>query len=267
MKCRLCTLFALVIVSLNASAQKVGIQPSILEFHLAPAGTESQVIKINNLSDTKVSFQAYLADWLRDSTGAHHYYKPDTLDRSCASWITINKNFIEVEPGKSEELLVRLQAPSDTELFKRMKWAMLFLQSAEEQDSADRKNKQFNTKIKELLRVGIHIYQTPPAVTKMSAKAITLKPVDTEKNAYDFQMVNTGETMLQCKAQLALTNVETGKEIKLDKVEFPVFPDGKRTVRLVIPDSVPKGKYSALAILDIGEDASLEAIERTIEVK
>ncbi|WP_207515652.1 hypothetical protein [Longitalea luteola] len=253
-------------MSVNAVSQKIGIQPSILEFHGVPGVTESQVIKITNLSDAKVGFQAYLADWLRDSTGAHQYYKPDTLNRSCAAWIATDKNFIEVEPGKSADLLVRLQAPSDTSLFNKMRWAMLFLQSAEEQDSADRKNKQFNTKIKELLRVGIHIYQTPPSVTKMSAKALTLKPVQGDQHAYDFYMVNTGETMLQCKAHLALTNIESGREYKLEKVEFPVFPEGKRTVRLTIPPTVPRGKYSALAILDIGEDASLEAIERTIEV-
>ena len=266
MKYYLCTLSTLIFVSLSVSAQKVGIQPSILEFHVVPGVTESQVIRISNMSDTKVSFQAYLADWLRDSTGGHHYYRSDTLSRSCAAWVTTDKNFIEVEPGKSEELVVRLQAPLDTKLFKQMKWAMLFLQSAAEQDSADRKNKQFNTKIKELLRVGVHIYQTPPSVTQMSAKAVTLKPVEGEKNAYDFYMVNTGETMLQCKAHLELNNIETGAAFKLDKIEFPVFPEGKRTVRLVIPGTVPKGKYSALAILDIGEDASLEAIERTIEV-
>jgi hypothetical protein len=267
MKYCLCTLTALVVVLLPVCAQKVGIQPSILEFHVTPGVTESQVIRISNTSESKVSFQAYLSDWLRDSTGGHHYYKPDTLSRSCAAWITTDKNFIEVEPGKSAELLVRLQAPLDPGLFKQMKWAMLFLQSAAEQDSADRKNKQFSTKIKELLRVGVHIYQTPPSVTQMSAKAISLKPVEGQNNAYDFYMINSGETMLQCKAHLELTNIVTGAAIRLDKIEFPVFPDGKRTVRLNIPDSVPKGKYSALAILDIGEDASLEAIERTIEVK
>jgi len=266
MKNYLCTLYTLIFISLHVSAQKISIQPSILEFHVMPGVTESQVIRISNNSDAKVSFQAYLADWLRDSTGAHHYYKPDTLDRSCAAWMSTDKNFIEVDPGKSAELLVRLKAPLDINLVKQMKWAMLFLQSAEEQDSADRKNKQFNTKIKELLRVGVHIYQTPPSVTQMSAKAVTLKPVDTAKNAYDFFMINTGETMLQCKAHLELTNIETGGVFKLDKIEFPVFPEGKRTVRFTIPASIPKGKYSGLAILDIGEDASLEAIERTIEV-
>jgi hypothetical protein len=76
MKYYLCTLSTLIFVSLSVSAQKVGIQPSILEFHVVPGVTESQVIRISNTSDTKVSFQAYLADWLRDSTGAHHYYNP-----------------------------------------------------------------------------------------------------------------------------------------------------------------------------------------------
>jgi hypothetical protein len=267
MKYLSCGMLAFFFVTISVSAQKVGIQPSILEFHLMPGVTESQLIRISNFSDKKVSFQAYVADWLRDSTGAHHYYKPDTLSRSCATWIKLDRNFVELEPGKSEDFLVRLQAPNDPQAFKQMKWAMLFLQSAAEQDSANRDNKQFNTKIKELLRVGIHIYQTPPSVTKMSAKALTLLPVTDEKNAYDFFMQNTGETMLQCNAHLELTNIETGKEIKLDRTEFPVFPEARRIVRLTIPDTVPKGKYSALAILDIGEDASLEAIERTIEIK
>jgi hypothetical protein len=254
-------------VSVGVFAQKVGIQPSILEFHVLPGTTESQVIRISNLSDKKVGFEAYLADWLRDSTGAHQYFKPDTLARSCASWVKLEKNFIEVEPGKSAEFLVRLQGPDNPAAFEQMKWAMLFLQSVSEQDSADKNNKQFSTQIKELLRVGIHIYQTPASVTALNAKALTLKPVDGEKNAYDFYMENTGALMLQCKVHLELTNIETGKEIKLDRIEFPVFPEGKRKVRLNIPADVPKGNYSALAILNIGEDAALEAIERTIEVK
>jgi len=133
---------------MHAIAQKVGIQPSILEYHLSPGGTESQVIRIANLSDKKISFEAYLADWLRDSTGAHEYFKADTLPNSCTKWVYLSKNFIEVEPGKTEELLVRLQGPPDLNAFKQMKWAMLFLQSASEQDSASKNSKQFNTKNK-----------------------------------------------------------------------------------------------------------------------
>lgn len=248
-------------------AQRVSIQPSILDFHLGAKGVQAQPITITNLSDQKIAFRAYLADWLRDSTGSHQYFRPDTLKRSCASWVRLNKNFIEIEPGKSGELLVQLQAPADTAGFRKMKWAMLFLQSSNEQDAASRADKQVQTQVKELLRIGIHIYQTPPFLTQYQAKAVSLQPIATAKNSYEMTMKNTGEVMLQCKAYMELTNVADGKEYKLDKIEFPVFPDGVRKVRFDIPEAIPVGKYSALAILDIGEEMPLEAIEKTIEIK
>lgn len=254
-------------LTVSTMAQQIAVQPSIVEFHAAPGTMESQVIRISNFSPTKLSFEAYLADWLRDSTGAHQYFKPDTLIRSCASWVQLNKKFIEIDPGKTGELIVQLRAPVVPAAAGQMKWAMLFLQSAPEEDSAERAKKQLNTRIRELVRVGVHIYQTPPAATHMSGKAIALKPVADVKNAYDLYMENTGDMMLQCKAHLELTDINSGKEYKLDRIEFPVFPEGKRKVRLVIPATVPPGKYSMLAVLDLGEGAPLEAIERTIEWK
>jgi hypothetical protein len=38
-------------------------------------------------------------------------------------------------------------------------------------------------------------------------------------------------------------------------------------VRFELPATLPKGKYSALGVIDGGEDLSLEAIESTIEVR
>jgi len=248
--------------------QQVGIQPATLDFHLSPGRTEAQVVKITNLSSQKMVFQLSLADWLRDSTGAHQYFRADTLPHSCASWVKLEKNSIEILPGRSEDILIRLQGPSDAQAFQQMKWAMLFLQSAPEQDNTAHKNKETETKIQQLLRVGIHIYQTPPSVTNSgAARAVALREAPDEKNAYDFSMINTGGTMLQCKVHLELTSIETGREIRSDIIEFPVFPEGKRVIRLKIPAATSSGKYSALAVLDIGEESSLEAIEKNIEVK
>jgi hypothetical protein len=91
--------------------------------------------------------------------------------------------------------------------------------------------------------------------------------VPAEENTYEMKMRNSGQVMLYCKAYLDLTDVATGKQYKSEPVEFPVFPEGVRKVNLKVPSSVPPGKYSALAILDIGEDMPLEALERTIQVK
>jgi hypothetical protein len=260
--------FALFIAVLTGShAQQISIQTSILDSHLAPGATESQSITITNLSKKKMIFEASLADWLRDSTGAHQYFKADTLSRSCANWVSVSKNLIELMPGQTENILVKLRAPLDPSQDKEMKWAMLFLQSVSEQDSSTRNKKKVSTKINEIVRVGIHIYQTPPQLTKMSAKALSFTPVAGEKNTYEFAMANTGDVMLTCKAHLELTNIVNGSETKLDNIEFPVFPGGNRKIKLTVPENLLSGKYSALAVLDLGEDMPLEALEKDIEVK
>ncbi len=232
MKSTILAVVSFIIVSFAAQAQQISIQPSILDYHLAPGTTESQSITITNLSPKKMIFEANLADWLRDSVGSHEYYKADTLSRSCAKWVSLSKNLIELEPGQSENLLVKLRAPMDPASSKEMKWAMLFLQSVSEQDSSSRNKKKVSTKINEVVRVGIHIYQTPPQLTNMSAKALSFTPVAGEKNTYEFAMANTGDVMLTCKAHLELTNIASGSETKLENIEFPVFPGANRKSKI-----------------------------------
>lgn len=257
----------LVLATTVLQAQRISIQPSILNFTLGPSSTYAHSVRIANLSDKKMVFRAYLADWLRDTTGAHQYFRPDTLQRSCASWVHLSRTLVEVEPGATEELVVQLQTPAQSQRFNEMKWAMLFLQSTEEKTDAATRGKEMQTQVKELLRVGIHIYQTPPSVTALAAKALSFEAAGSEKNTYELTMQNAGAVMLQCKSYVELTHIETGTEYKLNRVEFPVFPEGTRKVKFTIPSTVPAGKYSALAVLDIGEDMPLEAIEKVIEVK
>lgn len=255
----------LVLFCFFAKAQQFAIQPGTLSFNVEAGKTQTQSVKVSNASDKKLSFQAYVGDWLRDSAGGHAYYRPDTLKRSCAAWVSVSRNFIEVLPGQTEEILVTLTGPSNEAAYKEMKWAMLFVQTVTEQETA-KANKEVKAQIRETVRVGVHIYQTPLSIIKASAQALSLKPAK-EKNTYEFTVANTGEVQLQCKATLTLTNTATGEEIKLDRVEFPMFPDGKRIVRFTLPEKIAKGKYSALAILDIGEDNELQAIEKTFEIK
>jgi len=266
MKTTILVFSVLVLLSGATKAQQMSIQPSILDYHLSPGTTQSQSITITNLSQKKMIFEADFADWQRDATGSHEYYRADTLARSCASWVSVSKRLIELEPGKSENVLVKMVVPADPTGAKQMKWAMLFLQSVSEQDSSARMKKGISTKINEVVRVGIHIYQTPPMLTNVSAKAISFTAVPGEKNVYELAMANTGDVMLNCKAHLELTNVENGSETKFENIEFPVFPGGNRKVKLVIPSSISSGKYSALAVLDLGEDFALEALEKEIVV-
>jgi hypothetical protein len=249
------------------NAQRVNINPTLLSFNAAAGESSSQTITIVNISNEKQVFQLTLGDWLRDSLGNHQYLKAGTLSRSCANWIKLDNSFIEIEPRASKEIRVTLSAPTDTLMLKEMKWAMLFVQNVKEQENSKKKKGKVNAIINEIFRFGIHLYQTPPGIHNFEAKAIDLRPDESIKGSYNFFVRNTGNVMLQCQARLELTNMETGEEIKLERIEFPIFPDANRTIPLAIPGNLKKGRYSVLAMLEYHDDMPLEAIEMTIEIK
>ena len=260
-----CLIF-LLLLSFKASAQRINVNPTILSFNANAGGISTQIITITNLSDKKQAYQLSLGDWLRDSTGGHKYYPAGTIGRSCSKWIAFDNSLVEIEPQQSRDVRVTLTTPSNPKEVDEMKWSMIFIQNVFEQTGDNNKSAKMKATIREVYRIGIHVYQTPVAVNKKEARALALEPDKTEKNVYNFSMANTGKTMLECKARLLLTNLSNGEEVKLDEVEFPVFPDGKRIVKLQIPTTVPKGKYSMLAILEYDSDMPLEAIESSIEI-
>lgn len=255
----------LTVLSVSSSAQNLGIHPTTLYFNLGSGQSETQVIHISNGSDKKVQYRVYLNDWIRDSTGGHEYYRADSISRSCARWLTINKNFVELQPKEAVDLTVKMQLPDSPSAAAEMKWAMLFIETVEEQVNGG--SKQAQATVRNLLRLGVHIYQTPPTLTNKEVRILDVKADDSTENAYNIVCKNTGDIMLECKAYIEVTSITDGKKTKLDAVEYPLFPGQKRYVLFELPKNLPKGKYSALAVIDAGEDMSLEAIESTIEVK
>jgi len=71
------------------------------------------VITITNNSAKTQSLEVSLGDWNRKVDGAHDYFKPNTKPYSCASWLTFDKNFIEIPAGKSGEITLTMQAPDN----------------------------------------------------------------------------------------------------------------------------------------------------------
>ncbi|MDP1817110.1 MAG: Fn3-like domain-containing protein [Leadbetterella sp.] len=264
-------LFFLTFISVSffdLRAQQININPSIVEFHLQNIGSsETQVITITNNSSKTQSFEVSLGDWNRKVDGAHDYFKPNSMPYSCASWLTFDKNFIEIPAGKSGEITLTMQAPNNAQALESMKWAMLFVQGANLKKPITNGPNEAKASIQEIIRMGIHVYQTPPSLNEPSAKAVSLLPVKENKRLYNFEVENNGKIMITGRSHLEITNLANSQETITEAKEFPVFPGGKRIIPLEIPATIKPGKYSILAVLDYGENASLEAIEKTIEIK
>jgi len=144
---------------------------------------------------------------------------------------------------------------------------MLFVQSANLKKPITNGPNEAKASIQEIIRMGIHIYQPPPSLIEPSAKAISLLPVKENTRIYNFEIENNGKIMITGRSHLEITNLANSQETVTEAKEFPIFPGGKRIIPLEIPATIKPGKYSILAFLDYGENASLEAIEKTIEIK
>jgi hypothetical protein len=260
--------FLISLTSFFSFGQQININPSIINFHLGnPGASENQTITITNNSAELQAFEINLGDWTRTETGSHQYFAPNTQPYSCASWVRLNKNFIELKPGEMEEIVVTLQAPENPEALEKMKWAMVFIQGATLKKPEANGPQEVKTFINEIVRVGVHLYQTPFNLSKQAIKAVSLNPSKDEKNTFDFMIENDGNVMTMVKAHVELTNITTGEELVAPNADFPLFPYGKRIIKLDLPKDIKPGKYSLLAIADYGDSNPLEAIEKVIEIK
>ncbi|NML41300.1 hypothetical protein HHL17_29170 [Chitinophaga sp. G-6-1-13] len=240
------------------------IKPSTIDFKLNNGQTGAAHVFIVNHLNKKKQFSLYLMDWIRDSLGVHVYTAPGTTERSCARWIKLERTFVEVDTGQTVDLPIKMQVPDSAAATGEMKWTMLFLETTEEQVVESPTG--LKTNVTNKVRVGVHLYQTPPSLTYKDVKILSFDHADTSARICHITCQNTGTVQLECTGYLELSNIATGDKTKIDVPMFPLFPEQRRVVEFVIPDKVPKGKYSLIGVIDAGTDVPMEAAQEMIDI-
>lgn len=242
----------------------IAVRPVTLEYSLKSSQTGTQKVSVTNALNEKKQFVVYVSDWRRDTTGAHVYTEPGKDPRSCATWIQLSKNFFELNPGETEELIITMNHPADSSKGKQMSWCMLFIETIQEKKITDTAG--LITTITNKFRVGVHIYQNPPGELKKEIKLLSFNQLDTANKVYRITCQNEGETQLQCASYLEIVSIENGIKIKVEPKEFPLFPEQIRYIDFKMPPQLPTGKYIITAIIDAGIDLALEAAQVQIEI-
>lgn len=242
------------------------IRPARMEFNLSQGKDSTQTLLLKNNLKQKTQFKIYLGDWLRDSIGGHKYMPAGTNDFSCSKWLKLDQEFVELGPGESKTILVRMTIPDNFEAVRQMTWSMIFVENVEE-TTAPNANQGVQTGVKQIMRMGIHVYETPPNVVAKDMRMLSFENVEGQPNTYRITCRNNGDVQIECKSYLELMNLTTGVKTKIDSPDFPMFPKQTRFVNFDLPESLPRGKYQVIAAVDAGEDIPLEAAQKTIEIK
>ena len=190
------------------------INPVTVEFNLTNGQTGISKLTINNGMPKKTRLNLYLNDWYRDTLGNHVYLNPSTIPRSCSNWISLDKTFLELEPGESAEVTIKMHVPDSATAIKDMKWSMLFVETVREKVVPN--TKTLTTAVNTDYRFGVHIYQTPPTVVNKDVKMLSFNSLPNNKNRYRITCQNVGEIQINCTSYIEILSMADGKKTKMN---------------------------------------------------
>lgn len=259
------------LLTLGSFAQNVSISPSRLYYKTSIGEYKTQEVTITNSSTSKQAFTISFSDFEPAGIyGKSQFMKQGESPNSCSQWLNATPSFFELDPGQSQKVQVLMQVPSTPEANK-VKWAAMQIKLTKEKKGSDLKEKDaIGMGIMETFQFVVHIFQSPPTVTFKSAEIQNFseitQPGDTMR-VLALRVKNNGEAILDCASYMELTNTQTGDEQRQKPFAFTLLPGAEREVKFGLPNTIQKGKYSVLGVVDYGSRENVQAAEMEIEIK
>ena len=225
-----------------------------MEFHLNIASGESTTgsFWVRNGGSETIALKIYMGDFWIEPDGREAFLEPGTVERSCAKWIEVAPEELELKPDESKSIRFNLTIPpGKTGTF----WAMIFIEQTNKPTIKTEQKGQQQFNILSFQRVGVRIYQETPDSKKGEGR---ITQVTVEKNQkddstrVDLKVENKGDVLLRCKGSVEIKDEkgETVDTITMD--EFNCYPNSARIVPAFSKVKLLPGQYTALTVIDYG---------------
>ena len=256
--------------TINVSSSGVAISPSRLRFNVSPGKEETAKVKINNDTDEAKAFRVKFNDFNMNKYGKSQFVEPGNGKYGISNWISVSPSFIEVAAGEKKEITVTLDVPSDDQ-GQKAAWGIMMIEEAEERKVFDYGHTSGETVafgVIPTLAFGVFLYQNPPGVTQDDLDITDFQiNQNNDRNFVRIDAKNNGTGIAYCKAYVELTNLNTGYQEKLLVKSFTIVPELTREFSFELPEGLEKGKYSAVGVIDYGNENEIEAAELEFEIK
>lgn len=235
----------------------ISVSPPRLYYELKPGEMGSQKVLVSNISEShQMSLAITFGDWMYDDYGNNVMLPPDSLNISCASWLSIAEGtYLTLEPGENREIELSMEVPDETRE-NNVSTAMLYVTQMNAVDGVDADG----AAIKVNVRQGIKIYHSAGDAINKKIEIVALS-FNSERNGLILGFNNSGNIWANGTVKTSLFNQSTGNELMLDENIFYTLPGDNRTMFIPFGSSLDKGEYTATVIIDYGKEAALEAAE------
>jgi len=263
---RIKSLFCILFLATCLLAQDFEVSPVLMNFTADPGEIQKKEINLINHSGKPQRYSLKLADYVLDKDGNKKAIALGTSKRSCADWLTLNPSIIELNPNQSATIEALMAVPKDG---FTAKWCLIQVEVAREQSTFEA-DKNLAAGVMLIPRIVILVKQSPRSNSNYKATISGLKEVTKpgeKQRSFEVQITNNGDNVIDALVNLALADMQTAKEQKFSPLKVTVYPDASRTVKLELPEVLPKGKYALAAILDYGHRQPLGGTQMMLEIK
>jgi P pilus assembly chaperone PapD len=223
----------------------ISVSPIRVE-HLVKGGEKgTDMISVTNDGTAPTRLRVSIEDWTLTKDGNPTFLKTGNNPFSCASWIRINPVDFRISPGQTRDVRYTITVPQGIE------------------DGGYRVAVVFETvpdvspgeKIKRVFlrgRIATILYEVVgKPVPEGHASDLKAEP---KKEGVDFTLVlqNSGKVHYRTKGSITVKDESGGKVFEIEVPDVPVLQGSERDIKVTYDKPIPKGKYTAVAVVDIG---------------
>ena len=247
----------------------VSVSPSHFHFTQEQGQIKTYDITVKNTTSTAKSFNVNVYDFDMNGKGKSSFLPPGDGKYSLSKWMNISPTFIELEPFKTKKVKVTISVPSDDN-GRKAAWSILMIEQEAPRNNLVNTKKDGNTVafgIVPTFAFGIFAYQNPPNVLTNNIEFTEFQFLENDAvNKLLLEVQNKGDGIAYCTSYIDLTNLDTGEQQRLRVKNFTIVPDLTRDFIFNLPQTLQKGKYLAVGVLDYESSEEIQAAKLEFEI-
>jgi P pilus assembly chaperone PapD len=228
--------------------------------HLVKQGERgTDMITVANEGTAPTRIKVSIENWTLSRDGVLNFTPAGTDPFYCGKWIRINPIDFRVDPRQNKEVRYTISVPPDVE--EGGYRAAVIFETVPDIKPGEKVRKVF---LKSRIVTVLYEVVGKP-VPQGHANYLR---AEKKKEGLDFLLAlqNTGKVHFRTKGSLTVKNDKGEEVFKADMPDVPILPQSEREIKFTNEKSLPSGKYSALALVDIGKK-ELVGAESTFTVE
>ena len=251
----------LILIPILAFSAEVSISVSPIRVeHLVKQGEKgTDMISVTNDGTAPTRLKVSLEDWTLTKDGNPMFMKVGNNPYSCAEWIRVNPVDFRIGPGQTRDVRYTVSVPQRVEDGGYR--AAIIFETVPDVTPGEKIKRVFLKG-----RIAAILYEVVgKPIPQGHAKGLK---TELKKEGINFilSLQNTGKVHYRTKGSITVKDERGENAFEMEIPDVPVLPESERDIRVNYEKLIPPGKYSAIAVVDIGKKELIGA-ETTFFIK